>query len=136
MAFIYETDNFILESHEKPEISREEWWHMKISPKRDIVDRTELTKEEAIDLVLFTINIWKAYKIAMKNRWIEIWRINYQDNWNWKPHFHIHIYWRAINAINQKYWEPLIPWNKDEYIKLNNDDILEIKKQIEIILGL
>ncbi len=38
MAIIYETNNFILESHERLEIDRLEGGHMKISPKVDIED--------------------------------------------------------------------------------------------------
>lgn len=134
MAIIYETKNFILESHEKPEISREEWGHIKISPKKNFVDRTELSKDEAIELMMFTIVSWIAFKKWMKKRWVEIWRINYQDNWNWKPSLHIHLYWRAINAKIQKYWDPVIPWNKKEFIKLDDNDIFEIKKEIELLI--
>ena len=36
MAKIYETKNFIVESHEKPEVDRTEGGHIKISPKKDI----------------------------------------------------------------------------------------------------
>jgi len=134
MALIYEIKNFILESHEKPEISREEWGHIKISPKVDVSDRTNLSEDLAKELMLFSIICWKAFKIAMKNRWVEIWRINYQENWNWKPHLHIHLYWRATTAIKQKYWTPLIPWNKEQYKKLNNLDILEIQKEIKKLI--
>lgn len=134
MALIYEIENFILESHEKPEISREEWWHIKISPKVDVSDRTELTEELAKELMLFSIVCWKAFKKWMKKRWIEIWRINYQENWNWKPHLHIHLYWRAITAEKQKYWEPLTPWYRKWFKKLNELDILEIQKEIKILI--
>ena len=130
MSLIYETENFILESHEKPEISREEWWHIKISPKKDFSDRTKLSNTEAIELMMFTIVSWKAFIKGMNKRWIDIWRINYQENWNWKPHLHIHLYWRAKTAKIQKYWDPLTPWNKEEFIKLNEDDIFEIRKEI------
>ena len=37
---IYETENFILESHDSPHVSREDWGHIKISPKFEIKDRT------------------------------------------------------------------------------------------------
>ena len=134
MAKIYETENFILESHEKPEISREEWWHIKISPKVDVSDRTELSKELAIELMMFSIICWKAFKIWMLKNWIDIWRINYQENWNWKPHLHIHLYWRAKTAKIQKYWDPLTPWNKIDFEKLNKKDILDIKNEIEILI--
>ena len=134
MAIIYETKNFILESHEKPEISREEWWHIKISPKIDVSDRTKLNDELAVELMLFSIICGKAFKKWMKNRGIKIWRINYQENWNWKPHLHIHLYWRAITAKIQKYWDPLIPWHKEWFEKLEELDILEIQKEIKKLI--
>ena len=134
MAIIYKTKNFILESHERPEVSREEWGHIKISPKVDVSDRTELPDELAKELMIFSIISWKAFKNWMKKRWVEIWRINYQENWNWKPHLHIHLYWRAITAKIQKYWEPLKPWNKPEFEKLDNLDIIEIQKEIEKLI--
>ncbi len=42
MAIIYKTENFILESHERPEIDRLEGGHVKISPKENVEDRTFL----------------------------------------------------------------------------------------------
>ena len=49
MAIIYKTKNFILESHEKPEIDRLEGGHIKISPKKDVEDRSKLTPKQALN---------------------------------------------------------------------------------------
>jgi len=65
MTFIYETPNFILESHEKPEVDRLEGGHCKISPKVPVEDRTKLTQKQAIELMRFTIASGKAIKQAM-----------------------------------------------------------------------
>ena len=130
MALIYETENFVLESHENPEICRDDGGHIKISPKRDFLDRTELSPKESIELMRLTIVSWLAMKDGMLKNWVEIWRINYQENWNWKPHLHIHLYGRAVNAKHQKYWNPVVPGNKPEYKKLTGNDISAIREEI------
>jgi len=143
MATIYETENFILESHESPHVSREDWGHIKISPKFDIKDRTELSISQAKELMRLTILSWEAYILWMKKSWIEIERINYQDNWNWaykkdkynaNPHLHIHLYWRVLE------WERSLPdalffphketWFYDWFEKLIESDIENIRKEI------
>lgn len=130
MAIIYETENFILESHEKPEIDRLEGGHVKISPKISVEDRTKLTPKQAIELMRFTIVSGEAIKLAMKKIGVEIGRINYQDNGNWKPELHIHLYCRAKNAKMQKYGDPIIPGHKEQYNPLNNEDIKRIKEEV------
>lgn len=134
MAFIYETENFILESHENPEICRLDGGHVKISPKEDFEDRTQLSESLASELMNFTILSGKAMKSAMKKQGIELGRINYQENGNWKPHLHIHLYCRAINAKYQKFGNPVIPGNKPEYLKLTTEDIEIIQKEIKNLL--
>lgn len=98
MSLIFETTNFIVESHEKPEIDRIEGGHIKISPKVEIEDRALLTPEQAIELMRLTIVMGIAMKEGMKRSGVNIGRINYQDNGNWTPHLHIHLYGRAIDA--------------------------------------
>jgi diadenosine tetraphosphate (Ap4A) HIT family hydrolase len=136
MAIIYETDNFIVETPKKPEIDRLEWGHIKISAKSDITDRTKLKPKQAIELMRLTIISGEAIKTAMKKIWINIWRINYQENGNRTPHLHIHLYCRATDAKVQKYGEPIIPWHKKGYQPLDTDDIKSIKKEINRLLKL
>lgn len=135
MAIIFETKNFILESHEKPEIDRLEGGHVKISPKQDFADRTELTSKLAIELMRLTIIAGKAMKAGMLKREIEIGRINYQENGNWKPHLHVHLYCRAKNATRQRYGDPVVPGHKDEYLPLNEGDIEAVRKEIERLIN-
>ncbi|MEI6040514.1 MAG: hypothetical protein WCP93_04165 [Candidatus Berkelbacteria bacterium] len=127
---IYETENFIVESHEKPEIDRLEGGHIKISPKVKVEDRTKLTPKQAIELMRLTMISGEAMVRAMAKIGVEIGRINYQDNGNWNPELHIHLYCRAKNAVMQKYGDPIIPGNRPEYKPLNESDVAEIKKQI------
>jgi diadenosine tetraphosphate (Ap4A) HIT family hydrolase len=136
MAIIYKTENFILESHEKPEIDRLEGGHVKISPKVDVEDRSVLTSNQAIELMRLTIISGEAIKSAMKQIGVNIGRINYQDNGNWAPHLHVHLYCRAKNATMQKYGDPIAPGHRDEYNPLNKEDIQRIKKELESLFEL
>ncbi len=136
MALIYDTANFILESHDMPEIDRLEGGHVVISPKKPLEDRTMLSPQLAIELMRFTIIVGKAMKRAMKRIGVDIGRINYQENGNWKPHLHIHVYCRAKNAKMQQYGKPIIPGHKDAYKPLNEVDIGRITEEIEYLFGL
>ena len=144
MAFIYETKNFLVEAPEKPHITRTDGGHIKITPKHKFVDRTELTSGLAIELIRLTMIVGEAMIIGMNNRDIDIERINYQDNGNWSvfnpegPYLHIHLYGRAKSAKIQKYGDACyFPQRHtgfyDNFEPLNNEDIEEIQKQIEII---
>jgi len=75
-------------------------------------------------------------KLAMKEIGVNIGRINYQDNGNWTPHLHIHLYCRAENATMQKYGDPIISGHKDEYNPLNIEDIQRIKKHLDNLFNL
>lgn len=130
MALIYETENFMVESHERPEVDRLDGGHIKISPKKPIVDRTKLTPRQAIEIMRLTIVAGKAMKDGLLKRGIKLGRINYQDNGNWTPHFHIHLYGRAIDARFQKFGEPVIPGHKKDFKQLDRKDISAIREEI------
>lgn len=144
MAFIYETKNFIVEAPDKPHITRTDGGHIKITPKIKVLDRTELSPKLAIELVRLTIIMGRTMSTALKNRGIDIGRINYQDNGNWSvfkpegPYLHIHLYGRAKNAKIQKYGDACyFPQRNtgfyDNFEPLNDNDIKEIQKQIIIV---
>jgi len=140
---IFETENFILESHDSPHVSREDWWHIKISPKFNISDRTQLTIQQAKELMKFTMLAWESYIKWMKKSWIIIERINYQDNWNWaykkdkynaNPNLHIHLYWRILEW-NRSLPDALIfphteTWFYNNFEALTKNDIKNIQKEI------
>ncbi len=131
MALIYETENFTLESHEKPEIDRSEGGHMKINPKKIVTDRTELSPKQAVELMRFTIVSGKAMKEGMAKRGVKIGRINYQDNGNWTPHLHVHLYGRAVDAKVQKPEDPFKPGHQKGFMPLDEEDINSIKEEID-----
>lgn len=136
MALIYETKHFFLESAEKPEIDREDWWHVKINPKEPIEDRTHLSPKQAIELMRLTVIAGKAMKTGLWERGIDIKRINYQDNGNRRPELHIHLYGRSVDAKIQKFGDPIIPGHREEYQALNEDDIVAIRKECEYLFTL
>lgn len=104
---IIETKNFILESHTLPEVSRTDGGHLVINPKTTVEDRTKLDVNQAIELALLTNIAGKAMKEGLREQGIVLGRINYQDNGNWKPELHVHLYGRAMDATYQVYGEPL-----------------------------
>lgn len=135
MAIIFESKNFIIESHESPEVDRLEGGHIKISPKVEVEDRTKLTPKQAIEMVKLTMVAGEALVRMMAKIGVEIGRINYQDNGNWKPSLHVHLYGRAKNAVTQKYGNPIIPGHKEEYKPLTPDDIELLNNEIVALLS-
>lgn len=142
---IFQTKNFIVETLEKPHVSRTDGGHIFISPKVRLLDRTQLSPELAIEMMRLTMVVGEAMASALIKRGVDIGRINYQDNGNWGvfkpegPELHIHLYGRAKSAVTQKYGEALrFPFPEtgfyDSFEPLNEGDREEIKKEIEIIL--
>ena len=145
MSLIYETKNFIVESREKPFVSRTEGGHVRISVKdKTITDRTKLDPEQAIELMRLSMIVGEAFEIAMINRGIPVVKINYQDMGNWafktgeKPYLHYHIFGRASNSIKQLWPESVYLPDRstgfyDKFEPLNDEDIVEIQKQIKLV---
>jgi len=143
---IYETQNYIVESHEKPFVSRTDGGHIRIRIKdENITDRTKLDPKAAIELMRLTMIVGSALETAMNNLGIPVVKINYQDmgNWAWKtntkPFLHIHIFGRASNAVKQVWPESVYLPDRgtgfyDGFEPLNIEDIKEIKKQIDLVL--
>lgn len=111
---IAETDNFILESHHAPVVGREDGGHLVINPKIPVEDRTKLSYEQVIELALLTNIAGRAMKDGLEERGIQLGRINYQDNGNWRAELHVHLYGRAYDATYQIYGEPIKAPRKPE----------------------
>ncbi len=142
---IYETENFVVAVPKVPHIPRTDGGHLWIRAKRKYFSsRIELEPKFAIEAMRLTMLLGEAMEKAMKNRGINIERINYQENGNWayqkgmNPEFHIHLYGRTRNSKTQTWGEALVFPNKstgfyNNFEPFNKDDINEIKSQITIL---
>jgi diadenosine tetraphosphate (Ap4A) HIT family hydrolase len=144
MAFIYQTENFVIDAVDKPLVTRLDGGHITITPKLRVLDRTLLSPALAKEFIRLSMIVGEAMMIALNNRGIDLGRINYQDNGNWGvftpqgPHCHLHLYGRARSAKIQKYGESCnFPFMNtgfyDSFEPLNSGDIEAIREQIEII---
>lgn len=86
---------------EHPHVARSDGGHLIINPHVAVEDRTQLHCEQAIELVKITMIAGVAMRTVMTRRGVEIGRINYQDNGNWRHELHVHLYGRARNAVRQ-----------------------------------
>ena len=107
MTLVFAAQQFEVIAPEQPHVSRGDGGHLIINPKVAVEDRTRLTRERAIELMKLTMVTGEAMKIALTRRGIEIGRINYQDNGNWRHELHVHLYGRARGATIQVYGHPL-----------------------------
>jgi len=142
MANIYETKNFIVESHEKPFVPREEGGHLRISIKdKSITDRTKLNPKQAIELMRLSMIVGEALETAMNKRGVKVVKVNYQDMGNWaykrdeKSFLHYHIFGRVLGAKHQPYPESVYLPDRssgfyDGFTPLDESDITEIKEEI------
>ena len=143
MPLIYETPNFTISTPDQPHVSRGDGGHMIINPKVTVEDRTHLSRALAIELMKLTMVAGEAMKTVMTRNGIDIGRINYQDNGNWRHELHIHLYGRARGATLQTYGHPLaLPPTARAFREqmgnlepLHQDDIAELKAEIARLLG-
>ncbi len=143
MVLIYESENFIVESHEKPFVSRTDGGHIRIKVKdNSITDRTKITPKQAIELMRLTIVVGAALEKGMNNRGVNVVKVNYHDMGNWaykrneKPYLHIQVFGRAKDAKDQIFPEAVYLPDRssgfyDGFAPLDEDDIKEIKSLIE-----
>jgi diadenosine tetraphosphate (Ap4A) HIT family hydrolase len=142
MAEVYKTRNFIVESVDKPMISRSDGGHLIINPVNRISDRTKLTPQLAIEFIRLSMIVGEAMETALNNQGIDVGRVNYQDNGNWAvftpqgPHFHLHLYGRAKSAKIQKYGEAVnLPLPHTGFYEglepLTETDVRAIREEIE-----
>jgi len=143
MPLIYETPNFTISTPDQPHVSRGDGGHMIINPKVIVEDRTRLSRELAVELMKLTMVAGEAMKTVMTRNGIDIGRINYQDNGNWRHELHIHLYGRARGATLQTYGHPLaLPPTAQAFKEqmgnlepLRQGDIAELKAEIARLLG-
>ena len=142
VMLIFESNHFNVITPEQPHVSRSDGGHLIINPKVAVEDRTHLPRELAIELMKLTMVAGAAMKTVLSGRGIDIGRINYQDNGNWRHELHVHLYGRARGATLQTYGHPLaLPPTAAAFKAtmgnlepLNAGDIAALKAEIERLL--
>lgn len=140
MTIIFESENFLIEVPRHPHIDRNDGGHIVINPKIKVEDRTQLSVELGHELMTLTMVTGQAMKEVLNRHGIDIGRINYQDNGNWRSEFHYHLYGRAKSATKQPYGEALhFPKPEKGYYEglepIHADEIDEIRQEIIRLLG-
>ena len=143
MALVFETRHFEIVVPPKPHVTRGDGGHLIINPKAAVPDRTHLDRERAVELMKLTMVCGEAMTTALNRRGIDIGRINYQDNGNWRHELHVHLYGRAHNATIQTWGHPLsLPPTAHAQKELagtleplNVDDVAELKAEMTRLLG-
>lgn len=143
MALIYAARHFIVRTLDRPHIARSDGGHVVIDPKIPVEDRTQLSPEQAIELMKLTMVCGEALKIVLTRKGIAIGRINYQDNGNWRPELHVHLYGRALGATLQPWGHALaFPPTREAFLEemgdleaLREDDIVELRAEIVRLLA-
>jgi diadenosine tetraphosphate (Ap4A) HIT family hydrolase len=143
MASIFESEHFRITTPEHPHVSRSDGGHLIIDPKVSVEDRTHLDRGRAIELMKLTMVAGEAMKTVMTRRGIEIGRINYQDNGNWRHELHVHLYGRARGATLQPWGHFLvIPTTRDAFNAqmgnleaLTQDDVAALTAEIVRLLA-
>lgn len=146
MSLIYETSTFVLETPRTVFVDREEGGHIRIRSKINVSDRTKLTPEQAVEYMKLSMVAGEALTTVLNKQGIDIGIVNYQEMGNWsvfKPEgvtLHMHIFGRAKTATIQKYGEAVLLPRRvsgyyDGFEPLNENDIEEMKKEIERLLS-
>ena len=140
---VFEAKHFTIFVPDRPHVSREDGGHLVVNPRVSVPDRTHLTAEQAIELVKLTMVAGEAMKTVLAARGIEIGRINYQDNGNWRHELHVHLYGRARGAKLQPYGHFLqLPPTREAFMKtmgdleaLSADDCAALREEIGRLLA-
>lgn len=143
MIQVFESKHYAIVAPDQPHVGRADGGHLIINPKAPVEDRTQLTAEQAIELVKLTMVAGEAMKTVLSARGIPIGRINYQDNGNWRPELHVHLYGRARNARLQPWGHFLnFPPTKQAFLEsmgnleaLNADDAAALHAEMERLLA-
>lgn len=143
MAVIYEARHFVLRTPDEPHVSREDGGHIVIDPRTAVADRAQLEAAQAIELAQLTMAAGEALKTVLTRRGITIGRVNYQDNGNWRPELHVHVYGRALNAKRQPYGRALdFCGTREDFRRamgrlepLDAGDIAELRQEIARLLA-
>ena len=142
MALVFRSEHFEITVPAHPHVSRGDGGHLIVNPRVPVEDRTRLSRNQAVELVKLTMVAGEAMKTVLTRSGIDIGRINYQDNGNWRHELHVHLYGRARGARIQIYGHPIaLPPTREAFNKemgdlepLTEDDVAELKSEIGRLL--
>jgi diadenosine tetraphosphate (Ap4A) HIT family hydrolase len=140
---VHASRHFEITTPERPHVARADGGHLIINPKVPVEDRTQLSREQAIELMKLTMVAGEAMRTVLGERGVRIGRINYQDNGNWRHELHVHLYGRAYAASIQVYGHPLSFPPTPEAFKeqmgslepLTGDDIVALRAEVARLLA-
>lgn len=105
---------FTVKVPSRPHVTAEEGGHLFVEVNDPAIsDRTQLSPEAAIECMWLTMLAGAAMEQVLRERGLDIYRLNYQDNGNWSflrgeaPRMHVHIYGRTRNETFQQYGQAL-----------------------------
>ena len=142
MPLVFESPHFKITTPEHPHVSRGDGGHLIIDPKVAVEDRTKLSRDHAVELMKLTMVAGEAMKTVLTRHGIEIGRINYQDNGNWRHELHVHLYGRSRGAKIQTYGQPLrLPPTREAFMAemgdletLTVEDVAALRAEITRLL--
>ncbi len=142
VMLVLESKHYLVITPEQPHVSRGDGGHLIINPKVAVVDRTQLDRERAVDLMKLTMVAGEAMTTVLTRRGIDIGRINYQDNGNWRPELHVHLYGRARGATMQPFGHYLaLPLTAEAFRAqaplqpLTADDVAALREEMTRLLA-
>jgi len=152
MPTILETKDFLVLGSDRPHHDRNNGGHAKVLPKLAYSDRTEMPIGLYIVMMELVLITGEAIIKVMRQKGIDVVRINYQDNGNWsyfpqiqkQPHIHIHLYVRSngekhptgdprFHAFPEALYLPFIGHHPDYYESFqpySQEDCLDFKNEI------
>jgi diadenosine tetraphosphate (Ap4A) HIT family hydrolase len=155
MAVIFETQDFFVDTPDsKPHHSRSNGGHIVVRQKQHFAHRHEMPLALAAGLTHLSMVAGEAAINVLKQKGLDIVRINYQDNGNWaylpgsnkEPSVHVHLYIRTTHekhpdgdsrfqAFPNALVFPSPPTNYyDNFKPLTAEDCADIKNEILSLL--
>jgi len=131
MALIYEGKYFVVESAERPLVSREKGGHVVITPKRYFEGMEPLTLEEGIEQIDLQKAIGTIMVGVLRKNGVPIKRANQQINMNWNPQYKIHSFGTITDEINPIPSRRRCPDFYNGFVPLTEQDVRMMRERFE-----
>lgn len=149
MAVIIDTENFVVDAHDRPHHSRENGGHIVIWPRQEFAHLSDMPNELAAEFMGLSQIVGEAFMNVMRSQGLDVVRVNYAcyGNWNYKepikdPVTHMSLYLRIANEKHpdgdprfQAFPEALVfPGRQtgyyDRFVSLSEEDRSKIKDEM------